>query len=73
MWLQQRPQQPQLSLKWCAAKLQRGSQQLLQQVQQQEDSIDALFAELDASLAHSRQVGPMVAGGSQLAVMTVLQ
>jgi hypothetical protein len=40
----------------CAARLQRGSTALLQQVEQRAGDIDALFAELDASLAVTRQV-----------------
>jgi hypothetical protein len=41
----------------CAARLQRGSDALLQQVERRAEGIDALFAELDETLAFSKQVG----------------
>ncbi|KAK9809009.1 hypothetical protein WJX72_007853 [[Myrmecia] bisecta] len=42
------------------AKLQDGSERVMKQLESEKDDIDALFAELDASLDQSRQVFDMV-------------
>lgn len=50
------PQDPKLRRQWAADRLQEDSNRLLDDLEEQRGDLDELFAELDASLAYSRQV-----------------
>lgn len=53
---QRPPADERLYRKWCADRLEEETQALLKGIEDETGDLDDLFAELDATLAHSRQV-----------------